>query len=168
MSNIDRLALAVYGCRVIHDLEHATPMWPSVLPRMHDAAQCGGNPSSLHALGRHARRFVDEATAALRDLLDLPDADVVFTASLEEAQALADSAPNANSHLVCSHLIGGPPGVAALLVNKGTSLLPLWGGGGQQNGARGGTQPIALIAGFGEAARRLAAELALMNAQGIP
>ncbi len=51
-----------------------------------------------------------------------------------------------------AHKLYGPQGVGALYVKPGTSLLPLLGGGGQEQGLRSGTSPVAMIAGFGAAA----------------
>ena len=51
-----------------------------------------------------------------------------------------------------SHKIGGPQGVGALIHREGMSLDPLIKGGGQERGARAGTENVAGIAGFGAAA----------------
>jgi cysteine desulfurase len=53
---------------------------------------------------------------------------------------------------VASHKLGGPTGVGALVVRRGTSLRPLVHGGGQERGLRSGTLPAAALAGFGAAA----------------
>lgn len=50
-----------------------------------------------------------------------------------------------------SHKLQGPRGVGALLVNPQVRLRPLIGGGGQEAGRRGGTEPVALVAGFARA-----------------
>lgn len=51
------------------------------------------------------------------------------------------------------HKMHGPPGVGALYVAAGAPRpRPLLLGGGQQSGLRAGTEPTALIAGFGAAA----------------
>ena len=56
--------------------------------------------------------------------------------------------------LVSAHKIGGPQGVGALVaLREGLRLgIPLVRGGGQERGARGGTENVAGIAGFGVAA----------------
>lgn len=51
-----------------------------------------------------------------------------------------------------SHKIGGPQGVGALVRRDGLALEPLVKGGGQERGARAGTENVAGIAGFGAAA----------------
>ena len=59
-----------------------------------------------------------------------------------------------------AHKLQGPRGVGALLVRRGVRLAPLIGGA-QEGGRRGGTEPVALVAGFAAALelaeRRLAA-----------
>ncbi|GAB1150140.1 cysteine desulfurase DndA [Shewanella algae] len=65
---------------------------------------------------------------------------------------------------VSAHKVYGPMGVGALICRrrgfKKPPLKPLMFGGGQEKGLRPGTLPVALIAGFGEAAR-----LAMLNAE---
>jgi cysteine desulfurase len=52
-----------------------------------------------------------------------------------------------------SNALYGPPGIAALYVREGTRILPLLHGGMQEDGLRPGLQSMALVAGFGAAAR---------------
>jgi cysteine desulfurase len=67
-----------------------------------------------------------------------------------------------------AHKFGGPKGAGALWVRPGVRLFPLAAGGGQERGRRGGTENVAALAGFGEAARlarlRLATESARLRA----
>lgn len=56
-----------------------------------------------------------------------------------------------------AHKLYGPKGIGALYVRKGTPLLPVQTGGGQEFGLRAGTHNVPLIVGFAEALR-LAAE----------
>lgn len=51
-----------------------------------------------------------------------------------------------------SHKIYGPQGIGALYIKRGTHLLPISGGGGQEQNLRSGTQNVVAIAGFGIAA----------------
>jgi Cysteine sulfinate desulfinase/cysteine desulfurase and related enzymes len=49
-----------------------------------------GNPSSLHSLGREAKRVLDDARESIKDAINLnANAKVVFTASATEANNLA-------------------------------------------------------------------------------
>jgi cysteine desulfurase len=58
-----------------------------------------------------------------------------------------------------AHKIGAPAGVGALWIRRGVRLEPLIRGGSQELNRRAGTPPLALIAGFGEAARIAREEL---------
>jgi cysteine desulfurase len=58
-----------------------------------------------------------------------------------------------------AHKIGGPQGVGALVVDSALDLEPLLHGGGQEGGRRSGTENVAGIVGFGQAAELAAARL---------
>jgi cysteine desulfurase len=62
----------------------------------------------------------------------------------------------ADSLALSSHKLGGPTGAGALLLAGDLAatgaLAPLIAGGGQERGRRGGTPPVAAIAGFAAAA----------------
>ena len=58
-----------------------------------------------------------------------------------------------------SHKFGGPQGVGALVMREDRPVLAQMVGGGQEMGRRSGTENVAGIAGFGEAARLAAMEL---------
>ncbi|HWM00601.1 MAG TPA: cysteine desulfurase family protein [Nocardioidaceae bacterium] len=72
-------------------LDHAatTPMIPEALAAMSEHLQSLGNPSSLHASGRSARRVVEEARERVAQALGARPSDVVFTAGGTEADNLA-------------------------------------------------------------------------------
>jgi cysteine desulfurase len=58
-----------------------------------------------------------------------------------------------------AHKLHGPKGVGALWVRRGVRLQPLWGGGGQEGGARPGTENVAGAAAFAAAVTVAAGEL---------
>ena len=65
----------------------------------------------------------------------------------------------ADSMALSSHKLGGPAGAGALLLADGMDGPALITGGGQERGRRGGTPPVAVIAGFAAAAQAAAVDL---------
>lgn len=65
--------------------------------------------------------------------------------------------PAIDAMTVASHKFGGPQGAGALLLRGHLPLEPLLHGGGQERGARSGTENVAAIAGFGAAVRAVGA-----------
>lgn len=61
---------------------------------------------------------------------------------------------------VSAHKLGGPKGVGALVLRRGTELAARIRGGGQEMGRRAGTQNLTGIAGFGAAAAAATRDLA--------
>lgn len=61
--------------------------------------------------------------------------------------------------LISAHKIGGPKGVGALVVRRGTEMNAQIRGGGQEMGRRAGTENVIGIAGFGAAAEAAARDL---------
>lgn len=64
-----------------------------------------------------------------------------------------------DSIAIAGHKLHGPKSAGALWLRTGARLEPLWVGGGQQKGLRGGTQDAPSAAGLGLAAERAAAAL---------
>ena len=65
--------------------------------------------------------------------------------------------------MISAHKIGGPKGVGALIIKRGTDLAAQIRGGGQEMGRRSGTENILGIVGFGAAAE--AAQKDLLNGE---
>jgi cysteine desulfurase len=245
--------------RVYLDANASEPLRPEARAALLAALDVTGNPASVHAPGRAARRLVEDARDALATRFGGRGEDLVFTSGGTEADALAvhalgrdrpiiigatehdairAAAPNAMvlpvdrtgvadmaalrallattpQALVClmlannetgtlqpvaaaaalcraagawlhvdavqaagriqislagsgahsmalsSHKLGGPAGAGALLLSPETShITPLITGGGQERGRRGGTPPVATIAGFAAAAGAAASGIA--------
>ena len=75
--------------RVYLDWNATTPLRPEAKAAMAAAWDLSGNPSSVHAEGRHARRLVEEARAAIAEAVAGLARNVVFTSGGTEANALA-------------------------------------------------------------------------------
>jgi cysteine desulfurase len=83
---------------------------------------------------------------------------------IDAAQALGKialdfAALHIDSIAIAGHKLHGPKGVGALQLRRGAAIEPLWVGGGQQKGLRGGTQDAPGAAGLGLAAERAVAAL---------
>jgi len=61
------------------------------------------------------------------------------------------NAAGVHAMTVSAHKLGGPKGVAALVIDKRVDMEPLVAGGGQERGLRSGTENVAAIVGFGAA-----------------
>src|SRR5215212_367496 len=72
-------------------LDHAasTPMYPEAVAAMTAQLTRLGNPSSLHASGRAARRVVEESRETLARALGCRPGEVVFTSGGTESDNLA-------------------------------------------------------------------------------
>lgn len=220
--------------RVYLDHNATAPLRAEARAAMVAAMDVLGNPSSVHAEGRHARALVEKARAQVAAALGADGAEIVFTSGATEAAALAlggrglscamiehdavrawcdESLPVdaqgqvrppvpemaalqlANSEtglmqdlpaglavsdltqgfgkrpfafnwldvqmgLVSAHKLGGPKGIGAVVMARGTDLAAQIKGGGQEMGRRAGTENIIGIAGFGAAAEAGARDLA--------
>ncbi|MDP3300183.1 MAG: aminotransferase class V-fold PLP-dependent enzyme, partial [Phenylobacterium sp.] len=72
-------------------LDHnaTAPIRPEALAAATAALAAGGNPSSVHAVGRAARARMEQARAQVAALIGAPASTVVFTSGGTEANALA-------------------------------------------------------------------------------
>ena len=75
--------------RIYLDWNATTPLRPEAKAAIAAAWEVAGNPSSVHAEGRQARRLVEEARAAVAAAVGARPQDVVFSSGGTEANALA-------------------------------------------------------------------------------
>jgi cysteine desulfurase len=75
--------------RVYLDWNATTPLRREAREAMAAAWDLSGNPSSVHAEGRWARRLVEEARGRVADAVGASPRDVIFTSGGTEANALA-------------------------------------------------------------------------------
>jgi len=75
--------------RVYLDWNATTPLRPEAKAAMAAAWELAGNPSSVHAEGRQARRLIEDARAAVAGAVGAAARNVVFTSGGTEANALA-------------------------------------------------------------------------------
>src|ERR1700753_2227068 len=75
--------------RVYLDWKATTPLRPEARDAMAAAWELSGNPSSVHAEGRQARRLVEDARAAVAGAVAGVPRNVVFTSGGTEATTLA-------------------------------------------------------------------------------
>ncbi|MVO14498.1 cysteine desulfurase family protein [Parasedimentitalea huanghaiensis] len=66
---------------------------------------------------------------------------------------------DATMALISAHKLGGPKGVGAVVLKRGTELKTQIKGGGQEMGRRSGTENVIGIAGFGAAAEAASRDL---------
>jgi len=105
--------------RVYLDWNATTPLRPEARAAMEAAWDIPGNPSSVHAEGRRARRVMEDARAAVAGAVGALPRNVVFTSGGTEANALA---------LVPGLHRGGGQPVARLLVSAIEHASVLAGG----------------------------------------
>src|SRR3954470_2670129 len=75
--------------RVYLDWNATTPLRPEARLAMAAAWEVAGNPSSVHAEGRQARRLVEDARVAVAAAVGARAPNVIFTSGGTEANALA-------------------------------------------------------------------------------
>ncbi|RUQ74296.1 cysteine desulfurase [Azospirillum doebereinerae] len=111
--------------RVYLDHNATTPLKPAVKAAMVQAMDLVGNPSSVHAFGRTARRAVDEARAAVAALAGVKPAQVLFTGSGTEANNLALRGFSGRTVLVSAIEHDSALAAAPLTESQDTQRLPV-------------------------------------------
>jgi len=86
--------------RVYLDANASEPLHPQARAAMLQALDHAGNPSSIHADGRIARRLLEDAREAVAARFGTPPASVVFTSGGTEADALAIHAVGQGRRLI--------------------------------------------------------------------
>jgi cysteine desulfurase len=98
---------------------------PEARAAMLAALECGGNPASVHAAGRAARRLLEEARESIAACFGARPADLVFTSGGTEADALAVHALGAGRRLI----VGATEHDAIRSAAHGAMVLPVDGAG---------------------------------------
>jgi cysteine desulfurase len=88
--------------RIYLDWNATTPLRPEARDAMLAALGFAGNPSSVHAEGRAARRIVETARQAVAKAVGAQPASVIFTSGGTEANALALTPSAAHPRLLVS------------------------------------------------------------------
>lgn len=96
---------------------------------------------------------VPEIADAAANVGAIMHTDAVQAAVTLPVTFTSDGWPGAGVHAasIASHKFGGPQGVGALIVRGAPTIEPILHGGGQERGARSGTENVAGIAGFAAA-----------------
>ncbi len=140
----------------------------------HDAVRAWAtNVLPVNANGQVA--VTDPATSALQ----LANSETGIIQKLPEGLALCDATQGfgkipfafnwsgATMAMISAHKIGGPKGVGALIIRRGTDLAAQIRGGGQEMGRRSGTENVIGIAGFGAASAAAAQDLEEKSWDGV-
>ncbi|MDX1780016.1 MAG: cysteine desulfurase family protein [Thalassovita sp.] len=111
-------------------------------------------------------------TKPANSVLQLANSETGVLQDLPEGLALSDMTQGfgklplafnwsgAVAAVVSAHKLGGPKGIGALVIRRGTDIAAQLKGGGQEMGRRAGTENVIGIAGFGAAAEAAARDLA--------
>ena len=125
------------------------------------AADLAVEPSGRVVVGDPARAAVQLANSETGLVQDLPQGLAVSDLTQGFGKLpLAFNWLGVQMALVSAHKLGGPKGVGALVLRRGTELAARIRGGGQEMGRRAGTENLIGIAGFGAAAEAVARDLA--------
>ncbi|MCT4555716.1 MAG: aminotransferase class V-fold PLP-dependent enzyme [Pelagimonas sp.] len=108
-----------------------------------------------------ARSAVQLANSETGILQDLPQGVAVVDATQAFGKVpMAFNWLGCQMALISAHKLGGPKGIGALVMQRGTDLAAQIRGGGQEMGRRSGTENLIGMAGFGAAAEAAARDLA--------
>ncbi len=132
----------------------------------HDAIRAWTDEDlSVDAMGRvtvldPANSCVQLANSETGVIQDLPEGLAVTDATQAFGKLpIAFNWMGATMALISAHKLGGPKGIGAVVLKRGTELAAQIRGGGQEMGRRSGTENVIGIAGFGAAAEAAAKDL---------
>ncbi|CAH2601494.1 Cysteine desulfurase [Rhodovastum atsumiense] len=103
------------------DANATEPLRPEARRAVLEALDLTGNPSSVHAAGRAARRLLEEARERLATRFGARAQDVIFTSGGTEANALALHALGAGRRLI----VGATEHAAIRAAAPGATVLPV-------------------------------------------
>jgi cysteine desulfurase len=98
---------------------------PQVRDVVLSALEIGGNPASVHGVGRAARRMLEDARAAIAERFGAAPADLVFTSGGTEANALAIAGLSRGRRVI----VGATEHDAVRAAAPGATVLPVAAGG---------------------------------------
>jgi len=122
-----------------------------------------GNLQAVLAQGRQlvSVMLANNETGVLHDIVRIAEqvraaGAILHTDAVQAAGKLSLDYHQLGAHLMTlsAHKIYGPKGMGAVVLDKQLKLEPLIYGGGQEKGLRSGTENVAAIVGFGQAAEQ--------------
>lgn len=132
----------------------------AVLAWCSDALACdAGGRVAVTDPARSTLQLANSETGIVQDVpkgLAVMDATQAFG-----KMPVSFNASGARMALISAHKLGGPKGVGALVMRRGTDIVARVRGGGQEMGRRSGTENVVGIAGFGAAAEAAVADVAV-------
>ena len=106
------------------DYNATAPVRPAVVAAVARALETGGNPSSVHAVGRVARNMVEEAREKVAALIGASPGDVVFTSGGTEANNLCLRALQAKGYKLLVSAVEHPS-VMETAMALGGAVIPV-------------------------------------------
>lgn len=122
-----------------------------------DLAVSASGAVQVHDASATALQLANSETGIIQNLP--PDLAVCDMTQGFGKLPLAFNWSGATMALIAAHKLGGPKGIGALVVKRGTDIAAQITGGGQEMGRRAGTENIIGIAGFGAAAQAASQDL---------
>ena len=176
----DNLALRGFGPRhlIVSGIEHGAILAPALLldrdaaivdvdqqgrvdlDALKAALAASDDPALVSLMLANNETGVIQPVAEVAEIAQAHDA-LLHCDAIQGAGKIAVDINELGADLLSlsAHKIGGPQGVGALVMHEDRTVLAQMVGGGQEMGRRSGTENVAGIAGFGEAARLASEEL---------